>query len=215
MKNLNRAFNSDVVAIELLPESEWQQESSYQVDSEHYDVNLNPDVNEDNEDANIAETNSVIVSDKQRRLLAQEAIKQSKNNKNCVPTGKVVGIIRRSWRQYVGQIVEASVDEENNSGTNYQSCFVLLYDLKLPKVVIKTRRAVELMNKRILIGVDSWPKDKKYPLGHFIKDLGVVESRDAETEALLLEHDVEYRPFSKRFFNVYLRKVTTGNVLLT
>ena len=198
MKNLNRSFNSDVVAIELLPENEWQQESSYQVDSEHYDVNANPDVNEDSEDANIAEANSVVISDKQRRLLAQEAIKQSKNNKNCVPTGKVVGIIRRSWRQYVGQIVEASVDEENTSGTNYQSCFVLLYDLKLPKVVIKTRRAVELMNKRILIGVDSWPKDKKYPLGHFIKDLGVVESRDAETEALLLEHDVEYRPFSKK-----------------
>ncbi len=33
-------------------------ESSYQVDSEHYDVNANPDINEDSEDANIAEANS-------------------------------------------------------------------------------------------------------------------------------------------------------------
>ncbi|XBW35779.1 hypothetical protein QEN19_001351 [Hanseniaspora menglaensis] len=199
LQNLNRAFNSDLVAIELLPEDKWQQESSYQVDSEHYDVNENPDEDIENDDNAVASKQSkVIISDKQRRLLAQEAIKQSKNNKHCVPTGKVVGIIRRSWRQYVGQIVETSVNEETNSGSTLQSCFVLLMDVKLPKVVIKTRRAVELLNKRILIAVDSWPRDKRYPLGHLIKDLGLVESKDAETEALLLEHDVEYRPFSKK-----------------
>ncbi|OBA26097.1 exosome complex exonuclease RRP44 [Hanseniaspora valbyensis NRRL Y-1626] len=203
LQNLNRSFNSDIVAIELLPKEQWQQESSYQVDSEHYDVNANPDDGAGDDDATNdmaynEDQQKIVISDKQRRLLAQEAINQSKNNKNCVPTGKVVGIIRRSWRQYVGQIVETSVNEEANTSTSSQSCFVLLMDLKLPRVVIKTRRAVELLNKRILIAVDSWPRDRRYPLGHLIKDLGVVESKEAETEALLLEHDVEYRPFSKK-----------------
>lgn len=31
-----------------------------------------------------------------------------------------------------------------------------------------------------------------------MRDLGTIESAQAETEALLLEHDVEYRPFSKK-----------------
>lgn len=201
LQNLNRAFNSDIVAIELLPKEQWQQKSSYQVDSEHYDVNINPDqdgADVDEDSSSNANQQQVVISDKQRRLLAQEAITQSKNNKNCVPTGKIVGIIRRSWRQYVGQIVETSVNEETSLGNFSQSCFVLLLDLKLPKVIIKTRRAVDLLNKRILIAVDSWPRNKRYPLGHFIKDLGLVESKDAETEALLLEHDVEYRPFTKK-----------------
>ncbi|CCE61314.1 hypothetical protein TPHA_0A02320 [Tetrapisispora phaffii CBS 4417] len=197
-KNLNRAFNSDQVVVELLPESQWKAPSSIVLDAEHYDVNDNPD-NDDEEDDGILNPNKNqdaqnMLSDKQRRLLAQDAILAQKSNKNH-PTAKVVAITRRSWRQYVGQIAPNSVDKQVG-GT--QNVFVILMDKCLPKIRIRTRRANELLNKRIVISVDSWPADHKYPLGHFVRDLGDVESSEAETEALLLEHDVEYRPFSRK-----------------
>ncbi|GMM54769.1 exosome catalytic subunit [Maudiozyma humilis] len=192
-KNLNRAFNSDQVVVELLPESEWKAPSSLTLDSEHFDINDNPDAQGDDGDFT-GEGTTAVVSDKQRRLLAKEAILAQKSKK-IQPTAKVVSITRRSWRQYVGQITPSSVDEKING---IQNVFVILMDKCLPKIRIRTRRAQELLGKRIVISIDSWPANHKYPLGHFVRDLGDVESTEAETEALLLEHDVEYRPFSKK-----------------
>ncbi|CAR29123.1 hypothetical protein ZYGR_0Z00440 [Zygosaccharomyces rouxii] len=187
-KNLNRAFNGDQVVVELLPQSEWKAPSSIALDSEHFDVNDNADIDGDDDNS------QVVLSDKQRKLLTQDAILAQKSNK-VQPTARVVSITRRSWRQYVGQIAPNSVDAQNG-GT--QNVFVILMDKCLPKIRIRTRRAHELLSQRIVISVDSWPETHKYPLGHFVRNLGEVESVQAETEALLLEHDVEYRPFSKK-----------------
>ena len=197
-KNLNRAFNGDLVVVELLPESEWKAPSTVTIDSEHFNVNDNPDNDEDDDDSTGVLTGtqsaSAMMSDKDRRLLAQSAIKAQQSNK-IQPTARVVGITRRSWRQYVGQITPTSVDPQN-SGT--QNVFVILMDKCLPKIRIRTRLAKQLLNKRIVVSVDCWPENYRYPLGHFVRDLGEIESAEAETEALLLEHDVEYRPFSKK-----------------
>lgn len=184
-KNLNRAFNGDQVVVELLPKSEWKAPSSIALDSEHFDVNDNADGDEDA---------GAVISDKQRKLLAESAISAQKLNK-VQPTARVVAIPRRSWRQYVGQIAPNSVDPHTGGS---QNVFVILMDKCLPKVRIRTRRAKELLGKRIVISIDSWPAEHKYPLGHFVRDLGDIESAEAETQALLLEHDVEYRPFSKK-----------------
>lgn len=192
-KNLNRAFNGDQVVVELLPKSEWKAPSSIALDSEHFDVN--DDADGDAVGEGIQEDGDLnLISDKNRRLLAQDAILAQKTNKTQ-PTARVVSITRRSWRQYVGQIAPNSVDLQNGAS---QNVFVILMDKCLPKVRIRTRRAAELLSKRIVISIDSWPTTHKYPLGHFVRDLGEVESAQAETESLLLEHDVEYRPFSKK-----------------
>ncbi|KTB17874.1 Exosome complex exonuclease DIS3 [Nakaseomyces glabratus] len=194
-KNLNRAFNGDQVIVELLPQSEWKAPSTITLDSEHFDVNDNADDGNDEESGDVKGANSaVIMSDKQRRLLAKDAI-AAQQSKKVSPTGRVVGIVRRSWRQYVGQIAPNSVDLQNG-GTQY--VFVILMDKCLPKIRIRTRRAKELLDKRIVVSIDSWPETHRYPLGHFVRDLGGIETVQAETEALLLEHDVEYRPFSKK-----------------
>lgn len=193
-KNLNRAFNGDQVVVELLPQSEWKAPSSVVIDSEHFNVNDNPDNDGEEEEDLRSASSGAMISDKDRRLLAQAAMMAQKSNK-IQPTAKVVSITRRSWRQYVGQIAPNSVDLQNG-GT--QNVFVILMDKCLPKIRIRTRRAKELLNKRVVVSVDSWPENYKYPLGHFVRDLGEIESVQAETEALLLEHDVEYRPFSKK-----------------
>ncbi|ODV96234.1 hypothetical protein PACTADRAFT_2526 [Pachysolen tannophilus NRRL Y-2460] len=184
-ENLNRAFNGDLCVVELLPRDKWRKPSSTIVDDEVINKNDVAD-NEDNE---------IIISDQERRLLTQEAI-EAQNSKEIQPTGRVVGIIKRSWRLYVGQIAPNSINQ-SHTGNAPKSCFVILMDRTLPKIRIRTRRAKELQGKRIVIGVDSWPSTSKYPEGHFVRTLGEIESAEAETEALLLEHDVEYSPFSK------------------
>lgn len=187
-KNLNRAFNSDLVIVELLPKDKWREPSTTIV--EESSIGANDNAEEEDKEA--------IISDKERRVLAQEALKatSSSEEKRLQPTARVVNITRRSWRYYVGQIAPSSVSEED-TGNASKTCFVILMDKVLPKIRIRTRQAKDLLGQRIVVSVDSWPSNSKYPQGHFVRTLGAVESAEAETEALLLEHDVEYRPFSK------------------
>lgn len=191
-KQLNRAFNGDSVIVELLPKDRWREPSTTIVEESA----IGGDENADDEDASAL----AIISDKERRVLAQEALKVSTASDSVQsrlqPTAKVVGIVRRSWRYYVGQIAPTSVSAEDTGNTS-KLCFVVLMDKLLPKIRIRTRKAKELMGQRIVVAVDSWPSNSKFPQGHFVRSLGEVESAEAETEALLLEHDVEYRPFAK------------------
>ncbi|ODV78253.1 RNB-domain-containing protein [Suhomyces tanzawaensis NRRL Y-17324] len=195
-KHLNRAFNSDSVIVELLPKDKWKEPSSTIVEENAIGANDNAG---DEDDDDISGSSGVI-SDKERVLLAQEAVKATSvaadDESRLQPTAKVVGISRRSWRYYVGQIAPTSVSAED-SGNASKNCFVILMDKVLPKIRIRTRKAKELLGQRIVVVVDSWSSNSRYPNGHYVRSLGEIESAEAETEALLLEHDVEYRPFSK------------------
>ncbi|QFZ28895.1 putative exosome complex exonuclease [Clavispora lusitaniae] len=188
-KNLNRAFNGDLVIVELLPKDKWREPSTTIV--EESSIGANDNAEEENQES--------IISDKERRVLAQEAVKATSASEahRLQPTARIVSITRRSWRYYVGQIAPSSVSVEEDNGNASKTCFVVLMDKLLPKIRIKTRKAKDLLGQRIVVSVDSWPSYSKYPLGHFVRSLGEIESAEAETEALLLEHDVEYRPFSK------------------
>lgn len=189
-ENLNRSFNGDTVVVELLPKSKWKKPSTQIIDEE----TINKDGLGDDDDS------EVIITDKERKLLIQEAIKAqaSENEEEKLhPTGRVVGIIKRSWRLYVGQLSPNAVRKDEFVSNSAKNVFVILMDRSLPKIRIRTRRAKELMGKRIVVAVDSWASNSKFPNGHFVRTLGELEDKDAEQEALLLEHDVEYRPFSK------------------
>jgi exosome complex exonuclease DIS3/RRP44 len=70
-------------------------------------------------------------------------------------------------------------------------------DRKIPKIRLRTRQVAELVGKRILITIDAWDRSSRHPTGHFVRSLGELETKAAETEALLLEYDVQYRPFPK------------------
>ena len=213
-KQLNRAFNGDSVIVELLPKDKWREPSTTIIEESNIGVNDNAD---DEDDENDVE-NTGIIPDKERQLLAQEAMKvTSASNdddklKRLQPTAKVVGIMRRSWRYYVGQIAPSSVSKEHDTGNVSKNCFVILMDKVLPKIRIRTRKSKELLGQRIVIAVDSWPSTSKYPQGHFVRSLGEIESAEEETEALLLEHDVEYRPFSKNVLDCLPEEGTNWTV---
>ena len=84
LHNLNRAVHDDVVAVELLAESEWTVPTSL--------------VLEEKEDEDVGDF--VDAKEEDETLMSGEA-KPAPTSKR-VPTGRVVGIIKRSWRPYCG-----------------------------------------------------------------------------------------------------------------
>lgn len=109
--------------------------------------------------------------------------------KDRQPTGRVVGIVRRKWRQYCGILV-ASVLKE---GTRH---LFVPAERKIPKIRIETRQASVLSSQKIMVAIDSWPRTSRYPLGHFVRALGNIGDKDTENQVLLLEHDVPHHSFS-------------------
>ncbi|XP_063981458.1 exosome complex exonuclease RRP44 [Diachasmimorpha longicaudata] len=162
---LNRAVDGDIVALELLPEDQWTVPS---------DIVLEDEDDEDPGD----------VLDEEK-----EFIQKPTKKVEPTPTGKIVGIIRRKWRQYCGILQPNAIKE------NVRHLFVPA-ERKIPKVRIETRQAENLSKQRIVVAIDSWPRTSRYPLGHFVRALGNVGDKETENEVLLLEHDVPHSRFS-------------------
>ena len=69
-------------------------------------------------------------------------------------------------------------------------------DKKLPKIRIKTRKLSKLTGKYVLIAVDDWPIDSKYPNGHFISIVGENSDWRSNIECILLSHSISRKKFS-------------------
>ncbi|KAK7923146.1 hypothetical protein PG985_007217 [Apiospora marii] len=187
--NINRAVDGDVVVVEVLPKDQWKEPSTKIIEEEAVTKNENADGDEGED----------LVTEKERRALQEEVKKTHSTNTEgrAQPTAKVVGVIKRNWRQYVGHVDQSSVSQSAKQGRKQESVFLVPMDKKIPKIRIRTRQAGELLGKRILVTIDSWDRDSRHPIGHFVRSLGELETKAAETEALLLEYDVQYRPFPK------------------
>ncbi|EJP66502.1 RNB domain-containing protein [Beauveria bassiana ARSEF 2860] len=187
-ENINRAVDGDLVVVELLPQDQWKQPSTKIVEEET--VTKNEDADAEQQD---------FVSDREKKAL-QEQVKRthkSGSESHPQPTAKVVGVIKRNWRQYVGHIDPLSASKGPSQGRKLDSVFLIPMDKKIPKIRLRTRQVSELLGKRLLVTIDAWDRDSRHPVGHFVRSLGELETKAAETEALLLEWDVQYRPFPK------------------
>lgn len=186
-ENINRAMDGDTVVVEVLPKDQWKEPSTKVIEEDSLAKNENPDAEED------------IVSEKERKALQEEVkkIHSKKGEALAQPTAKVVGILKRNWRQYVGHIDQSSVSQSSQQGRKQDSVFVIPMDKKIPRIRLRTRQVAELLGKRILVTIDAWDRSSRHPSGHFVRSLGELETKAAETEALLLEYDVQYRPFPK------------------
>jgi exosome complex exonuclease DIS3/RRP44 len=72
------------------------------------------------------------------------------------PTGKVVGIIRKKWRPYCGFIDKKSIPSTINGNAPLNVTFRAL-DRCIPPIKIRTSQAANLVGKRIVVNIDSWP----------------------------------------------------------
>lgn len=120
----------------------------------------------------------------------EKLLQESGNQKEKQPTGKVVGIIKRKWRQYCGII------QPNILKGSARHIFVPA-ERKIPRVRIETRQAENLYNQRIIVAIDQWPRHSRYPQGHFVRSLGPLGDKDTENEVILIEHDVQHSKFSE------------------
>jgi len=188
-ENGNRAVHGDVVVIEILPKDQWKAASSQILDEEIVNKNDNAEADDD----------EAVVNERERRYLLEEVKKTHGKSKegHAQPTAKVVGIVKRNWRQYVGHVDNDSIRASTRYSRAQQTVFLVPMDKRIPKIRMRTRLAGELTGKRVVVTMDSWDQDSRYPVGHFVRSLGDLEAKGAETEALLLEYDVQYRPFPK------------------
>ncbi|TIC17179.1 RNB-domain-containing protein [Wallemia mellicola] len=138
-----------------------------------------------------------VIDDDENDLNPAEQILSSDDN--VQPTGKVVGIIKRQWRSYVCHLDKSTITTSSNQ--SQQTVFVSPIDRRIPKIKIKTRQASNLIDQKVVVAIDQWNINSRYPQGHFVRALGKVESKEAEIESLLLEYDVPYRAFSKSILN--------------
>lgn len=188
-ENINRAVDGDVVVVEVLPKDQWKEPSTQIIEEEAVTKNENADEGEGED----------FISERERKAL-QEEVKRAQGKAgegHLQPTAKVVGVIKRNWRQYVGHIDQSSVSKSSTQGRRQDTVFLIPMDKKIPKIRLRTRQVSELLGKRILVTMDAWDRDSRHPVGHLVRSLGEMETKAAETEALLLEYDVQYRPFPK------------------
>merc|ERR1719245_2152607 len=162
---MNRAVDGDTVAVQLLEKKDWTGESEVVLEDDGYDAGD--------------------TLDKDNKLIEKAA-----KSKDVQCTGKVVGIVKRKWRQYCGMLQPNPVKGSN------RHIFVAA-EKKIPKVRIETRQADILANQRIIVAIDSWPRTSRYPVGHFVRALGKIGDKATENEVLLLEHDIPHSSFSE------------------
>ncbi|NWZ43982.1 RRP44 exonuclease, partial [Brachypodius atriceps] len=167
LKHLNRAIHEDVVAVELLAKDEWVAPSSVVLQD---DGQNEEDIENEEEKENI--------------------LKTSVNKDMLRPTGRVVGIIKRNWRPYCGMLSKSQIKEARRH-------LFTPADRRIPRIRIETRQADTLDGQRIIVAIDGWPRNSRYPNGHFVKNLGSAGDKETETEVLLLEHDVPHQAFSQ------------------
>ncbi|KAM6571898.1 hypothetical protein CsatA_015978 [Cannabis sativa] len=178
--NMNRAFDGDIVAVELLPKDQWHEEKSLAIaeeeDDEEEGVHLVPGSADD-----APRTTSQCESE---TTLASSR-----------PSGRVIGVIKRNWHSYCGSLEPMPLPA--GSGGVAHALFVSK-DRRVPKIRIQTRQLENLLDKRIIVAVDSWDCLSRYPSGHYVRTIGEIGDRDTETEVVLIENDINSRPFSSQ-----------------
>lgn len=158
MKNRNRALQGDVVAVELLPRSEWKGRSTALTGERGEEKGEDP-------------------------------------QSQPMPTGKVVGIIQRNWRDYV--VTFPPREELQNLSRNSQKILAIPWDCRIPKIRISTQQAEALQDHRVIVRVDSWESTSLYPNGHSVRVLGKAGEVETEIQTILVENSIHVPPFSE------------------
>ncbi|XP_070618176.1 DIS3-like exonuclease 1 isoform X2 [Erythrolamprus reginae] len=112
-----------------------------------------------------------------------------------MPTGKVVGILQKNWREYV--VTFPSREENQLHSKNAQKVLVTPWDYRIPKIRISTQQAEALQDSRVVVRIDSWESTSLYPNGHFVRVVGRIGDLEGEIQTILVENSISVSPFSE------------------
>ncbi|CAL6300670.1 unnamed protein product [Bathycoccus prasinos] len=196
---MNRAMEGDVVGIEIIEDEDEEEEEEREKDDVNDDdnvVSLAPIVNE-SDVASVDDASAKTGAEMPPSLTELKA--------------KVVRIVKRNWRDrgYACALdIESCADlarkqhensnenETEDGGGRAKRVLCVPNDRKTPKIRINTRHAHQIASQRIVVVIDAWLASSPYPAGHFVRALGEIGETASETAALLLEADVDDRPFA-------------------
>ena len=112
--------------------------------------------------------------------------------------GRVVGIVKRNWREYSGTLRPLSEDRKEEGGTFSKTTRVFIpANPRIPFIHMQTRHSSDLENMRLIACIDHWDRFSHHPAGHWVRVLGPVGDRDTESKVILHEHGVITREFSE------------------
>lgn len=166
-QDLNRAFDSDLVAVQELPPGEWKKPSTLM---------------------RLREEERALAGRRAGRAVEDEEAAAEASNEAPVRTARVVGILQRRWKQYPGVLRERPGDE--------RSALFLPQDRRLPAIQVQSRQLAALRGCIIVVGLDRWERSSRHPRGHYVRTIGAADDREAQTAALLLQYGVPHGPFS-------------------
>lgn len=171
LKLQNRAWNADIVAIEILPKSQW-------VKNYKSLEPINALLDEDNAGVGLEEAPT-----------STTLMEQINNSKHYKPTARVVGVIKKLAKTYGGSILahDQMLDSTKLKLKEYQQrspkpitdqelqkhyrVFVP-YNTQLPQVLVRSNRPEALENKRLIVRLTKWPIYSPFPRGQFVKIIG-------------------------------------------
>jgi len=191
---LNRATSGDVVVVEVLPRAEWEAGEAEALPS---------GAGEGGEGGELRGGECTAITrgmeEGAEGLDASALAALDSDSAGPAPCGKVVGILKRAWRQrgYAASIFSGDLEKAARVPMG-QSVGILVtpVDRSIPLVRIRTRQASRLRDQRFVVVLDAWPATELHPEGHFVRALGALGEKGTETDALLLEHDVNAADFS-------------------
>ena len=222
--DINRAVDGDIVAIELFSIDRWLGDGKSEGGgvSKKEEGEDEPTSSTNNGGVKSQEVVSIAAdtaepSVRDTENIAEEVPVDDEGLTLRRPTGKVVGIIRRNFhKNYCGSIctidttsdekegdsddlhphdiIAAKHEREHPDGITSTVVFFSI-DQRVPPILLRTTQRDRLVGMRILVSIDSWPADSEYPLGHYVKTLGVAGTKDTETEVLLQEFRIPCEPF--------------------
>ncbi|KAM7405650.1 hypothetical protein PAMP_000084 [Pampus punctatissimus] len=120
--------------------------------------------------------------------------KRGEDESKLMPTGCIVGIQQRNWRDYVVTfpLREATQSQSRNS----QRILTVPWDSRIPKIRISTQQADALQDHRVVVRIDSWESTSLYPNGHSVRVLGLAGELETEVQTILIENSIHVPPFS-------------------
>ena len=192
LNNLNRSVHGDLVAVEILPESEWTTPSGVVMKdpetARRKKRKANGEVHSDDDGDEEEDTFTEEMDSQESERSSSNSGTSSSRRKE---TGRVMGIIKRNWRPYCGTLLPP----QHAPISSTRHLFVAA-ERSIPHIRLETRQADTLLHKRIIVNIDSWPRSSRFPHGHLVKILGDIGDKETENEVLLLEHDVPHQSFS-------------------
>ncbi|XP_003969771.2 LOW QUALITY PROTEIN: DIS3-like exonuclease 1 [Takifugu rubripes] len=134
-------------------------------------------------------------SEWQGRVTALAEGDGDESESKTMPTGRVVGILQRNWRDYV--VTFPPRDGTQPQSRNSKHILTVPWDRRIPKIRISTQQADALQDHRVVVRIDSWESTSQYPNGHTVRVLGRAGELETEIQTILVENCIHVSSFSE------------------